>query len=39
MLKQAPEPVAAFLTPQSANDRITFYLTEAIFVGKLESGA
>jgi hypothetical protein len=39
MLKQAPEPAAAFLTPQSANDRITFYLTEAIFVGKLESGA
>lgn len=34
MLLQAPEPVAAFLTPQTTGDRINFYLTEAIFIGK-----
>ena len=35
MLRQAPEPVAAFLTPHTANDRITFVLTEIILVGRL----
>lgn len=35
MLVQAPEPVAAFLTPQSANDRITFYLTDIVLIGRL----
>ena len=35
MLKQTPEPVTAALTPQWANDRITFFLTEMILVGRL----
>ncbi len=34
MLLQAPEPVAAFLTPQVSSDRIEFCLTEAILIGK-----
>lgn len=32
MLLQAPEPVAAFLTPQVSSDRIEFRLTEAIII-------
>ena len=35
MLVQAPTAVADFLTPQISSDRITFRLTEAIFIGKL----
>lgn len=34
MLLQAPEPVAAFLTPQVSSDRIEFRLTEAIIIGQ-----
>ncbi|MCA9998382.1 MAG: methyltransferase domain-containing protein [Anaerolineales bacterium] len=37
MLVQAPTAVSEFLTPQFSEDRITFRLTEAILVGKLES--
>ena len=36
LLRQTPEPVAAFLTPKTANDRITFFLTELTLVGRLE---
>jgi SAM-dependent methyltransferase len=36
MLLQAPTAVAAFLTPQTTGDRITFYLTEAVIVGRLK---
>jgi hypothetical protein len=39
MLKQAPAPVTAALTPQFANDRIAFYLTEGIFVGRFRPEA
>lgn len=35
MLVQAPEGVLDFLTPIFQGDTITFYLTEAIFVGQL----
>jgi ubiquinone/menaquinone biosynthesis C-methylase UbiE len=38
MLLQAPTAVSDFLTPQISNDRITFRLTEAILIGKLETG-
>jgi ubiquinone/menaquinone biosynthesis C-methylase UbiE len=34
MLQQAPDLVRATLTPQIANDRITFWLTEAILIGR-----
>jgi ubiquinone/menaquinone biosynthesis C-methylase UbiE len=34
MLLQAPQPALEFLTPQQAGDRIDFYLTEAIVIGK-----
>lgn len=34
MLRQAPEPVLAFLTPEFTGDRILFYLSEAIIVGQ-----
>ncbi len=37
MLLQAPDPVLKFLTPQVAGDRIDFYLTEAIVIGRLET--
>jgi ubiquinone/menaquinone biosynthesis C-methylase UbiE len=37
MLVQAPTAVADFLTPQISNDRITFRLTEAILIGKIDS--
>jgi ubiquinone/menaquinone biosynthesis C-methylase UbiE len=36
MLLQAPEPVAAFLTPQVEGDKINFQLTEIILIGRLE---
>lgn len=36
MLVQAPDAVLEFLTPIFQGDTITFYLTEAIFVGRLE---
>jgi ubiquinone/menaquinone biosynthesis C-methylase UbiE len=36
MLLQAPTAVADFLTPQTTGDRITFYLTEAIIIGRLK---
>jgi len=35
MLLQAPTAVADFLTPTQTGDRITFYLTEAILIGRL----
>ncbi len=38
MLTQAPAEAARFLTPQRADDRISFRLTEVILIGKLESG-
>lgn len=38
MLVQAPTAVSDFLTPQISNDKITFRLTEAILIGKLETG-
>ncbi|PID86001.1 MAG: methyltransferase type 11 [Chloroflexi bacterium] len=34
MLLQSPTAVADFLTPQSTGDRIAFYLTEAIIIGR-----
>lgn len=34
MLLQAPEPAAAFLTPQVSSDRIEFRLTEAIIISR-----
>lgn len=37
MLLQAPTAVADFLTPQTTGDRIAFYLTEAIIIGRLKS--
>jgi len=37
MLLHAPSAVADFLTPQSTGDRIAFYLTEAIIIGRLKS--
>ncbi len=36
MLIQAPDAVLEFLTPIFQGDTITFHLTEAIFVGRLE---
>lgn len=36
MLLQAPTAVTDFLTPQSTGDRIAFYLTEAIIIGRLK---
>ena len=36
MLKQAPEAVASFLTPDLAEDKISFRLTELIQIGQLE---
>ena len=36
MLVQAPEQVLEFLTPVFRGDRITFYLSEVIFIGRLE---
>lgn len=36
MLLQAPELVLEFLTPIFQGDTITFHLTEAIFIGRLE---
>ena len=36
MLQQAPDLVSATLTPQIANDRITFWLMEAILIGRKE---
>lgn len=36
MLLQAPDPVAAFLTPQVSGDKITFQLSEIILIGRLE---
>jgi ubiquinone/menaquinone biosynthesis C-methylase UbiE len=38
MLKQAPTAVAQFLTPIQTGDRIAFYLTEAILIGRLGTG-
>ena len=38
MLLQAPTAVAGFLTPQTTGDRIAFYLTEAIIIGRLKIG-
>ncbi|MBK8988613.1 MAG: methyltransferase domain-containing protein [Chloroflexi bacterium] len=38
MLRQAPTAVADFLTPLQTGDRITFYLTEAILIGRLGTG-
>lgn len=38
MLTQAPAEVGRFLTPQMADDRISFRLTEAILIGTVESG-
>jgi ubiquinone/menaquinone biosynthesis C-methylase UbiE len=35
MLKQAPEAVAAFLTPCFTEDKITFRLTEGLLIGRL----
>ncbi|MCB8983291.1 MAG: methyltransferase domain-containing protein [Ardenticatenaceae bacterium] len=35
MLLQAPTAVSEFLTPTQSGDRITFYLTEAILIGRL----
>ncbi len=37
MLLQAPTAVTDFLTPQSTGDRIAFYLTEAIIIGRLKN--
>jgi ubiquinone/menaquinone biosynthesis C-methylase UbiE len=37
MLLQAPTAVADFLTPQTTGDRIAFYLTEAIIIGRLKT--
>ncbi|MBE2221100.1 MAG: methyltransferase domain-containing protein [Anaerolineae bacterium] len=37
MVLQAPTAVADFLTPQTTGDRIAFYLTEAIIIGRLKS--
>jgi ubiquinone/menaquinone biosynthesis C-methylase UbiE len=37
MLVQAPTAVTDFLTPQTTGDRIAFYLTEAIIIGRLKS--
>ena len=34
MLRQAPERVAAFLTPEFTGDRINFQLTEAVLIGR-----
>lgn len=36
MLVQAPDAVLEFLTPIFQDDTITFHLTEAIFIGRLE---
>jgi len=36
MILQAPTAVADFLTPQTTGDRIAFYLTEAIIIGRLK---
>ncbi len=36
MLHQAPQAVLEFLTPQFTGDRITFRLTEGIFIGRLK---
>lgn len=38
MLRQAPKEVLEFLTPDFQGDTIKFYLSEALFVGKCESG-
>lgn len=38
MLLQAPTAVAEFLTPVQTGDRIAFYLTEAILIGRLGTG-
>lgn len=37
MLLQAPTAVTDFLTPQTTGDRIAFYLTEAIIIGRLKN--
>ncbi|MCP4418500.1 MAG: methyltransferase domain-containing protein [Chloroflexi bacterium] len=37
MLLQAPTAVSNFLTPKIHNDKITFRLSEAILIGKLET--
>jgi ubiquinone/menaquinone biosynthesis C-methylase UbiE len=37
MLRQAPEAVAEFLQPQFSGERITFQLTEAIFIAQVKS--
>jgi len=37
MLLQSPTAVADFLTPETTGDRIAFYLTEAIIIGRLKS--
>jgi ubiquinone/menaquinone biosynthesis C-methylase UbiE len=39
MLRQAPSAVRAFLQPAYLGERITFHLTEAIFVGRLRKRA
>ena len=36
MLLQAPTAVADFLTPQTTGDRIEFYLSETIIIGRLK---
>ena len=38
MLLQSPTAVTDFLTPQTTGDRIAFYLTEAIIIGRLVAG-
>ncbi|MFQ5420966.1 MAG: hypothetical protein ACE5EY_11470, partial [Anaerolineae bacterium] len=38
MLRQAPQPVLEFLTPQPLGDRIQFQFTEAILVGRRGDG-
>lgn len=38
LLLQAPTAVAEFLTPVQTGDRIIFYLTEAILIGRLGTG-
>jgi len=36
LLRQAPAAATQFLTPRFAGDRITFYLTEAILIGRMD---
>jgi hypothetical protein len=37
MLLQAPQEVLEFLTPVRQGDKIKFYLTEALFIGRRET--